>query len=165
MGHKKKVFNSGDSVQVCRHVNRGKQLLDRNFAVHPRQRCIGQLVPRGFADVIHAGANSQRSRAPPLRSSFDTAFSTGRTSGGGWVAKQAMNPMQRENILERSGKITVGRAVPYCLEEIDESSDFRLLPPQSIDRASSWLAAISVTRLPSSVPCSCLRACGSDRLP
>src|SRR5437667_3894851 len=92
MGHKKKVFNSGDSVQVCRHVNRGKQLLDRNFAVHPRQRCIGQLVPRGFADVIHAGANSQRSRAPPLRSSFDTAFSTGRTSGGGWVAKTSDEP-------------------------------------------------------------------------
>src|SRR5438094_2308252 len=34
-----------------------------------------------------------------------------------------------------------------------KQANFRLLPPQSIDRASSWLAAISVTRLPCSVPC------------
>ena len=84
---------------------------------------------------------------------------------GGLAVKQAMNPMQSENILEKSGKIRVGRAMPYCLEETDESSDFRPLPLQSIDRASSWLAAISVTRLPSSVPCYSLRAFGNDHLP
>src|SRR6266566_395860 len=84
---------------------------------------------------------------------------------GGLAVKQAMNPMQSENILEKSGKIRVGRAMPYCLEETDESSDFRPLPLQSIDRASSWLAAISVTRLPSSVPCCCLRAFGNAHLP
>ncbi len=116
-------------------------------------------MKRGLA----IAAPSRPARSP--RSEDGGECDLGDRGGGGLAVKQAMNPMQRENIPERSGKITVGRAVPYCLEEIDESSDFRLLPPQSIDRASSWLAAISVTRLPSSVPCYSLRAFGNDHLP